>query len=100
MGAIISLAYMMTKIGEYFYPKETAHPDLEKGPKNIIVNIGEYNCHFDYKLMEGQMKIASKEGENKYIEDISCPNCYKKNTKKQKEKFLIRKNQRQLLKCK
>ena len=67
MGAIISLAYMMTKIGEYFYPKETAPPDLEKGPKNIIVNIGEYNCHFDYKLMEGQMKIASKEEENKYI---------------------------------
>ena len=58
---------MMTKIGEYFYPKETAPPDLEKGPKNIIVNIGEYNCHFDYKLMEGQMKIAEKEEENKYI---------------------------------
>ena len=68
MGAIISLAYMMTKIGEYFYPKESAPPDLEKGPKNIIVNIGEYNCHFDYKLMEGQTRIASKEEENKYIE--------------------------------
>ena len=69
MGAIISLAYMMTKIGEYFYPKESAPPDPEKGPQNIIVNIGEYNCHFDYKLMEGQMKISTKEEEKKYIEE-------------------------------
>ena len=37
---------------------------------------------------------------NKYIEDISCPNCYKKKTKKQKEKLLIRKNQKQTLQCK
>ena len=69
MGAIISLAYMMTKLGEYFYPRETTPPDLEAGMNNIIVNIGEYNCHFDYKIMEDEKGITAKEEEAKSIKD-------------------------------
>ena len=67
MGAIISLAYMLTKIGEYFYPKEDVPP--VEAVNQIIVNIGEYNCHFDYKLMEEQAKNLNTNAENKYIED-------------------------------
>ncbi len=59
------ISLVLNKIGEYFYPKE-ASLQVE-GENQIIVSIGEYNCHFDYKLMEGQMKIAEKEEENKYI---------------------------------
>ena len=34
----------------------------------------------------------------KYVEDVSCPNCYDKLTKKKKKKLLIRKQQKSWLK--
>ncbi len=65
MGAVISLMYMMTKIGEYFYPK------LEEEPKvvnqNITINIGEYKSDYpyEYNLMEDH----AEHKKNIYIKD-------------------------------
>ena len=43
--------------------------------------------------------ISSKERKSKkYVEDISCPNCYDKLTKKKKSKLLMRKHQKNFLK--
>ena len=43
--------------------------------------------------------ISSKERKSKkYVEDISCPNCYDKLTKKKKSKLLMRKKQKIFLK--
>ena len=43
--------------------------------------------------------ISSKERKSKkYLEDISCPNCYDKLTKKKKSKLLMRKQQKIFLK--
>ena len=43
--------------------------------------------------------ISSKERKSKkYLEDISCPNCYDKLTKKKKSKLLMRKHQKKFLK--
>ena len=43
--------------------------------------------------------ISSKERKSKkYLEDISCPNCYDKLTKKKKSKLLMRKKQKIFLK--
>ncbi|GAG09891.1 unnamed protein product [marine sediment metagenome] len=69
MGAMISLAYMLTKIGEYFYPKEDVVLQVEDMKPQIIVNIGEYNYHFDYKIMEEQAKISKNSVDQTYIED-------------------------------
>ena len=60
-----------------------------------------------HKLIPGNYIICSacrtpvslkEKNSRKYIEDISCPNCYDKLTKKKKKKFLIRKQQKSWLK--
>ena len=43
--------------------------------------------------------VSTKErNSQKYVEDISCPNCYDKLTKKKKNKLLMRKQQKNSLK--
>jgi len=43
--------------------------------------------------------VSTKErNSRKYVEDISCPNCYNKLTKKKKNKLLMRKQQKKFLK--
>ena len=43
--------------------------------------------------------VSTKErNSQKYVEDISCPNCYDKLTKKKKKKLLMRKQQKNSLK--
>jgi UPF0176 protein len=43
--------------------------------------------------------VSTKErNSRKYVEDISCPNCYDKLTKKKKNKLLMRKQQKNFLK--
>jgi UPF0176 protein len=43
--------------------------------------------------------VSTKErNSRKYVEDISCPNCYNKLTKKKKNKLLMRKQQKNFLK--
>ena len=43
--------------------------------------------------------VSTKDKKSKkYVEDISCPNCYDRLTKKRKEKLLIRKQQKNWLK--
>ena len=43
--------------------------------------------------------VSTKErNSRKYVEDISCPNCYDKLTKKKKNKLLMRKQQKKFLK--
>ncbi len=60
-----------------------------------------------HKLIPGNYIICSacrtpvspKEvNSKKYVEDISCPNCYDKLTKKKKDKLLMRKQQKNFLK--
>ncbi len=46
-----------------------------------------------------RMPVSPKDKKSKeYVEDISCPNCYDRLTKKKKEKLLIRKQQKDWLK--
>jgi len=43
--------------------------------------------------------VSPKEKKSKkYVEDISCPNCYDILTKEKKEKLLVRKQQKEFLK--
>lgn len=57
------MSLVLNKIGEYFYPKE-ASLQVE-GENQIIVSIGEYDCLYDYMLMEEPAKIME---EKKYIQ--------------------------------
>ena len=66
MGAVISLMYMMTKIGEYFYPNEEKEEPTVVN-QNITINIGEYKSDYpyEYNLMEDH----SNHKNNIYIKD-------------------------------